>query len=135
MELGKIVNASHVFGILSGAQYASFGTLHRVYKFKKKIDENVTFYNEQERVIVEKYADKNENGTVKVQMPEGRISFSEPSAFQSYNEEITKLRETDIPDIEPLKLSESDFKVMPEITPDTLVALEDVVEFEETKEN
>ena len=86
-------------------------------------------------MIVEKYADKNENGTVKVQMPEGRISFSEPSAFQSYNEEITKLRETDIPDIEPLKLSESDFKVMPEITPDTLIALEDVVEFEEEKEN
>jgi hypothetical protein len=103
--------------------------IHDIVMLKKKCDEEYNFIIAQERELIDKYADKDEKGQAKT-TPEGLVIFKNVQDRDTFESEVSKLKDTDIPDLKAITIKASDFKSTDEMpTPDEMIQLEGVVDF------
>ena len=89
------------------------------------------FYAEEEKKAVDLYAEKDENGNP-VFLGEGRLKLKNNEAKLAFESEVKKLLDTEVDDIEPVLLRESDFRSADDLpTPGDMIALEGFVIFED----
>ena len=129
MKLIEILNANEALKKLANAKFNSFKKAYELSKLRKQVDEEVNFYIEEEKKIVEAYASKDENGTP-IFLDGGRIKLDSVEAKNSFEKDINELRNLEIDKISKVSISPSDFKDdIP--TPNEILALEVLIDFKE----
>ena len=129
MKLIEILNANEALKKLANSKFNSFKKAYELSKLRKQVDEEVNFYIEEEKKIVETYAAKDENGTP-IFLEGGRIKLDSVEAKNSFEKDINELRNLEIDKISKVSISPSDFKDdIP--TPNEILALEVLIDFKE----
>ena len=129
MKLIEILNANEALKKLANSKFNSFKKAYELSKLRKQVDEEVNFYIEEEKKIVEAYASKDENGTP-IFLDGGRIKLDSVEAKNSFEKDINELRNLEIDKISKVSISPSDFKDdIP--TPNEILALEVLIDFKE----
>jgi len=91
----------------------------------------VEFYAAEEKKAISLYAETDDGGNP-LFLDDGRLRLKDMEAKVAFEKEITTLRETDVDGIEPITLSESDFRSADDLpTVDDMIALEGVIIFED----
>ena len=129
MKLIEILNANEALKKLANSKFNSFKKAYELSKLRKQVDEEVNFYIEEEKKIVEAYASKDENGTP-IFLDGGRIKLDSVEAKNNFEKDINELRNLEIDKISKVSISPSDFKEdIP--TPNEILALEVLIDFKE----
>ena len=129
MKLIEILNANEALKKLANSKFNSLKKAYELSKLRKQVDEEVNFYIEEEKKIVEAYASKDENGTP-IFLDGGRIKLDSVEAKNSFEKDINELRNLEIDKISKVSISPSDFKDdIP--TPNEILALEVLIDFKE----
>lgn len=129
-KLSDILNASKVFKLLTTKHFANFLVSYKIARASKEIDDNVNFYLEEEKKIVDKYADKDENGNIKI-ADGNMITFSNRENSINFNKEIAALQSVEVDIFDTIQLELTDFKDQKDIdlTPSDLILLDGFIEF------
>lgn len=131
MKLITVINAKDAIKALTEKHFANFKVARKLVALRKAIDADVEFYGEQEKKAVETYAELDTNGSP-VFVDGTRIKLKDTESKIAFEKEIKKLLDTEVDDIEPVTLHESDFRSGEDLpTPDEMLALEAFVCFEE----
>lgn len=93
VTLNDILNNSEIFRELS-SQALPVKTAFKVARLIRELDKENTTFDESRRQIIEKYADRNEDGTIK-QTAEGNIQL-QPNKIEECNKELIELLNTTI---------------------------------------
>ena len=129
MKLIEILNANEALKKLANSKFNSFKKAYELSKLRKQVDEEVNFYIEEEKKIVEAYASKDENGTP-IFLEGGRIKLDSVEVKNSFEKDINELRNLEIDKISKVSISPADFKDdIP--TPNEILALEVLIDFKE----
>ena len=129
MKLNNVLNSTTALTALTKKHFVNFKIIHDIVMLKKKCDEEYNFIIAQERELIDKYADKDEKGQAKT-TPEGLVIFKNVQDRGTFESEVSKLKDTDIPDLKAITIKASDFKSTDEMpTPDEMIQLEGVVDF------
>jgi hypothetical protein len=129
MKLNNVLNSATALTALTKKHFVNFKIIHDIVMLKKKCDEEYNFIIAQERELIDKYADKDEKGQAKT-TPEGLVIFKNVQDRDTFESEVSKLKDTDIPDLKAITIKASDFKSTDEMpTPDEMIQLEGVVDF------
>lgn len=129
MKLIEILNANEALKKLANSKFNSFKKAYELSKLRKQVDEEVNFYIEEEKKIVEAYASKDENGTP-IFLDGGRIKLDSVEAKNNFEKDINELRNLEIDKISKVTISPADFN--DEIpTPNEILALEVLIDFKE----
>ena len=92
-KLIEILNVSKVLKDLTTKRFNNFSISYKIAKAAKLVDEQNSFYVEEERKIVEHYAVKDEEtGQVKI-IDGNRISFANQNDAMNFNKEINEFKE------------------------------------------
>lgn len=127
--LAQIMAVSPIFDKLAEKHYTNFSLSFKIAKAAKELESHKDFYIKEERKIIETYAEKDDNGQVKI-VEGNRISFKDQKAAMGFNKEINDLANTEVDIFEPLELHLSDFGPGDmTFTPKDIIALEDFVKF------
>lgn len=89
MKLSKIIAAYNVLEKMSDHLY-DYGVAYKLYALKKDMVPHVQFYAAEELKMVEKYAEKNENGKAVIQ-PNGKFNFISTEAKKEFLEDSEAL--------------------------------------------
>lgn len=130
MTYKNVLDAHEALGNLTAKRFTSFRVARQLVALRKKVDEEFDFYASEEKKLLDLYAKKTEDGDPMV-TKENRIQLKDEASAKAFLQEITKLRNSSVEGIEPVKLCEGDFceaQTLP--TPDEMIALEGFVEFE-----
>lgn len=129
-KLIEILNVSKVLKDLTTKRFNNFSVSYKIAKAAKLVDEQNTFYVEEERKIVEQYAVKDEEtGQVKI-IDGNRISFANQDDAMNFNKEINELQQTEVEIFDPIDIHISDFRSGDmDLTPSDILALEGFVNF------
>lgn len=131
MKLKTIIATKPALERLTEKRFSDYKKLREIVKLRKSVKAEFDFYVEQEKKAVETYAEKKKDGTP-VFLEDGRIKLKDPKSKEAFEAEIIRLQETEIDDVTPITLSESDFLNANELpTASDMLALEGVVEFED----
>ena len=131
MKLIEILTANEALKKLANSKFNSFKKSYELSKLRKQVDEEVNFYVEEEKKIVESYASKDENGKP-IFLDGGRIKLDSLEAKNNFEKEISELRELEIDKISKVIISSNDFKSEEDIpTPNEILALEVLIDFKE----
>lgn len=131
MKLIEILTANEALKKLANSKFNSFKKSYELSKLRKQVDEEVNFYVEEEKKIVESYASKDENGKP-IFLDGGRIKLDSLEAKNNFEKEISELRELEIDKISKVTISSNDFKSEDDIpTPNEILALEVLIDFKE----
>jgi hypothetical protein len=131
MKLKTIIATKPALERLTEKRFSDYKKLREIVKLRKSVEAEFDFYVEQEKKAVETYAEKKKDGTP-VFLEDGRIKLKDPKSKEAFEAEIIRLQETEIDDVTPITLSESDFLNANELpTASDMLALEGVVEFED----
>lgn len=131
MKLKTIIATKPALERLTEKRFSDYKKLREIVKLRKSVEAEFDFYVEQEKKAVENYAEKKKDGTP-VFLEDGRIKLKDPKSKEAFEAEIIRLQETEIDDVTPITLSESDFLNANELpTASDMLALEGVVEFED----
>lgn len=131
MKLITIVGAKEALTRLTEKHFSNFKVARKLVALRKAVDAEVDFYAEQEKKAVDLYAEKDENGNP-VFLGEGRLKLKDNDAKIAFEGEVKKLLDTEVDDIEPVLLRESDFRSADDLpTPGDMIALEGFVTFED----
>jgi hypothetical protein len=131
MKLKTIVATKPALERLTEKRFSDYKKLREIVKLRKSVEAEFDFYVDQEKKAVETYAEKKKDGTP-VFLEDGRIKLKDPKSKEAFEAEIIRLQETEIDDVTPITLSESDFLNANELpTASDMLALEGVVEFED----
>ena len=131
MKLKTIIATKPALERLTEKRFSDYKKLREIVKLRKSVEAEFDFYVEQEKKAVETYAEKKKDGTP-VFLEDGRIKLKDPKSKEDFEAEIIRLQETEIDDVTPITLSESDFLNANELpTASDMLALEGVVEFED----
>ena len=129
MKLIEILNANEALKKLANSKFNSLKKAYELSKLRKQVDEEVNFYIEEEKKIVEAYASKDENGTP-IFLEGGRIKLDSVEAKNNFEKDINELRNLEIDKISKVSISPSDFKDdIP--TTNEILALEVLIDFKE----
>lgn len=93
MEILKVVNARQIV-LKKQNQPLKFSTAYKFRKFISETEDAEKFFNEKRNEIVEKYAEKNDNGEIKVD-ENGNVNFKKED-IETVNKEYSELIKTDI---------------------------------------
>ena len=105
--------------------------MRELVKLRKAVEQEVEFYATEEKKAIGLYAETDEGGNP-LFLDDGRLRLKDMEAKVAFEKEITTLRETDVDGIEPITLSESDFRSADDLpTVDDMIALEGVIIFED----
>ena len=129
-KLIEILNVSKVLKDLTTKRFNNFSVSYKIAKAAKLVDEQNSFYVEEERKIVEHYAVKDkETGQVKI-IDGNRISFANQDDAMNFNKEINELQQTKVEIFDPIDIHISDFRSGDmDLTPSDILALEGFVNF------
>ena len=131
MKLIEILTANEALKKLANSKFNSFKKSNELSKLRKQVDEEVNFYVEEEKKIVESYASKDENGKP-IFLDGGRIKLDSLEAKNNFEKEINELRKLEIDKISKVTISSNDFKSEDDIpTPNEILALEVLIDFKE----
>lgn len=131
MKLKTIIATKSALERLAEKRFSDYKKLREIVKLRKAVEAEFDFYVAQEKKAVETYAEKKSDGSP-VFLEDGRIKLKDAQAKTAFETEITRLQETEIDDIQPLTLSESDFLTASDLpTPSDMLALEGIIEFED----
>ena len=131
MKLKTIIATKPALERLTEKRFSDYKKLREIVKLRKSVKAEFDLYVEQEKKAVETYAEKKKDGTP-VFLEDGRIKLKDPKSKEAFEAEIIRLQETEIDDVTPITLSESDFLNANELpTASDMLALEGVVEFED----
>ena len=131
MKLIEILTANEALKKLANSKFNSFKKAYELSKLRKQVDEEVSFYVEEEKKIVETYASKGEDGKP-IFLEGGRIKLDSFEAKNSFEKEINELRELEIDKISKVTINSNDFKSEDDIpTPNEILALEVLIDFKE----
>lgn len=131
MKLITIVGAKEALTRLTEKHFTNFKVARKLVALRKAVDAEVEFYAEEEKKAVDLYAEKDENGNP-VFLGEGRLKLKNNEAKLAFESEVKKLLDTEVDDIEPVLLRESDFRSADDLpTPGDMIALEGFVIFED----
>jgi len=123
ITLNDILNNAEIFRELS-TKSLPVKTAFKVARLIRELDkENITF-DESRRQIIEKYAERDENGIIK-QTPEGNIQL-QPDKIEECNNELVELLNTTI-EINVDKISIDALEDI-KITPAQMINLEAFIE-------
>ena len=131
MKLIEILTANEALKKLANSKFNSFKKAYELSKLRKQVDEEVNFYVDEEKKIVETYASKGEDGKP-IFLEGGRIKLDSLEAKNSFEKEINELRELEIDKISKVTINCNDFKSEDDIpTPNEILALEVLIDFKE----
>ena len=131
MKLKTIIATKSALERLAEKRFSDYKKLREIVKLRKAVEAEFDFYVAQEKKAVETYAEKKSDGSP-VFLEDGRIKLKDAQSKTAFEAEITRLQETEIDDIQPLTLSESDFLTSSDLpTPSDMLALEGIIEFED----
>ena len=82
MKLSKIIAAYTVLETMTNHLY-DYKVAYQLYTLKKDMVPHVQFYAAEELKMVEKYAEKNENGKAVIQ-PDGKFNFMSAEAKEGF---------------------------------------------------
>ena len=82
MKLSKIIAAYNVLETMTNHLY-DYKVAYQLYTLKKDMVSHVQFYAAEELKMVEKYAEKNENGKAVIQ-PDGKFNFMSAEAKEGF---------------------------------------------------
>ena len=131
MKLIEILTTNEALKKLANSKFNSFKKAYELSKLRKQVDEEVNFYVDEEKKIVETYASKGEDGKP-IFLEGGRIKLDSLEAKNSFEKEINELRELEIDKISKVTINSNDFKSEDDIpTPNEILALEVLIDFKE----
>jgi len=131
MTLKTIIETKPALERLTEKRFSDYKKLREIVKLRKKVETEFDFYVEQEKKAVEAYAEKKKDGTP-VFLEDGRIKLKDTEAKAAFEEELRRLQETEVDDLKPITLTESDFLSANDLpTPIDMLALEGIIIFED----
>lgn len=131
MKLIQILQGREALKKLTDAHFTSYKTLRELVRLSKRVDEEYDFYSKQEQKAVEAYADKTEDGQL-IFVEGGRLKLKDAQSKRAFDEELTKLNETEIDDIPVVTIRESDFASVADFpTATEMLLLSAFINFEE----
>ena len=131
MKLKDLLVANEPLKRLCEKRFASYKKMRELVKLRKAVEQEVEFYAADEQKAINTYAELDKNGTP-IFLDDGRLRLKDIDSKVAFEKEISALRETDIDGIEPIILSEMDFKCSEDLpTVNEMIALEPLVVFEE----
>ena len=131
MKLKDLIEANAPLKHLTEKRVVSYKKMRELVKLRKAVEQEVEFYATEEKKAISLYAETDEGGSP-LFLDDGRLRLKDMEAKVAFEKEITTLRETDVDGIEPITLSESDFRSADDLpTVDDMIALEGVIVFED----
>lgn len=129
MKIEKIVTAREALTRLTEKRFTDYKKVRAIVKLRQAVDAEFEFYAAEEKKAVDTYAEKNGNGTPAF-LPDGRLKLKDEKAKVDFESEIAALLDTEVDSIEPVKITEKDFRSADDLpTPDDMIALDGLVDF------
>lgn len=131
MKLVEIFKAREPLKRLTEKRFNSYKALRQLVKLQKAVESEVEFYIGEERKAIARFAAMDEKGNP-IFLSDGRLQLKDAEAKVAFENEIGKLNDTEVEDIEKVTLCESDFISPGDYpTPSDMVLLESVITFED----
>ena len=131
MKLRNLLEANEPLKRLSEKRLASYKKMRELVRLRKAVEAEVDFYATEETKCVNTYAELDDTGAP-IFLPDGRLRLRDAEAKTAFEAEIEALRDTEIEDISPVSLSETDFLTSSDLpTTNEMIALEHIINFEE----
>ena len=131
MKLKDLIEATAPLKRLTEKRFVSYKKMRELVKLRKAVEQEVEFYAAEEKKAISLYAETDDGGNP-LFLDDGRLRLKDMEAKVAFEKEITTLRETDVDGIEPITLSESDFRSADDLpTVDDMIALEGIIIFED----
>ena len=131
MKLKDLIEAKTPLKRLTEKRFVSYKKMRELVKLRKAVEQEVEFYAAEEKKAIGLYAETDDGGNP-LFLDDGRLRLKDMEAKVAFEKEITTLRETDVDGIEPITLSESDFRSADDLpTVDDMIALEGIIIFED----
>lgn len=129
LSLIEILACNKALEVLSKKHYKNFAIALKLAHLKKKLAEESDFYMQQERDIIDRYAEKQKDGNFK--LTDGNLTFKTVEDAKGFSEDLTKLKTTTVDIGEPIKINiNTDISADQEsLTPDEILALGNIIEF------
>lgn len=130
MKLKDLIRTREALTRLTEKRFTSYKVIRSLVTLRKAVDAEVDIYLEQEKKAVKTYAELDEKGNPII-LSEGRIRLKDEKSKTLFDQELTKLRESEVDGIKPVTLKEEDFCSLEEIpTPSDILLLEPIVMFD-----
>lgn len=131
MKLINLLTAKDAITRLAETRFSNFKTARTIARVKKAVDEEIDFYIEEEKKIVNAYAVKDSNGQPEL-LEGGRVKLATIEDKEKFESEIIALRDTEVDKIQKVSVKISDLRSTDNIpSPNDLLALENIVDFYE----
>lgn len=129
MKLKTVINSKPALEHLTQKRFKDYKKLRELVKLRKSVEAEFDFYAEQEKKAVDAYAEKDKDGTPAF-LEDGRIKLKDQTSKVAFESELLRLQDTDIEDIHPVTLKESDFLSAEDLpTPNDMLILESIINF------
>ena len=129
MKLKTVIQAKGALQRLTEKRFTDYKKVRALVSLRRTVEAEFEFYASEEKKAVDTYAEISDKGTPAF-LPDGRLKLKDEKAKAAFESEITALLDTDVDNIEPIKISEKDFRSADDLpTPDEMIALEGLIEF------
>lgn len=129
MKLKTVIQAKSALQHLTEKRFTDYKKVRALVSLRRTVEAEFEFYASEEKKAVDTYAQISDKGTPAF-LPDGRLKLKDEKAKAAFESEITALLDTDVDNIEPIKISEKDFRSADDIpTPDEMITLEGLIEF------
>jgi hypothetical protein len=129
MILNQILMAREPLKKLTEKTFTSYKKVRELAKLRKVVEDEVEIYVGEEKKAVDKYAEKDTRGNP-IFLDGGRIKLKDNQAKFEFEQEVAKLRLSEIESPVAVELQESDFKDSSDIpTPEDMLLLDGIVNF------
>ena len=108
-------------------RFTDFKTTSAVYKLVKKVDSVTDMVQTEQKKIIDIYADKDEKGNLVVQ--NGNYIFSKPENNAKCVEEMNKLRNEEVTDVEKITIKLDSVQNASELSAEDIIKLEPVIDW------
>ena len=127
MKLKDLIRTREALTRLTEKRFTSYKVIRSLVALRKAVDTEVDIYLEQEKKAVKTYAELDEKGNPII-LSEGRIRLKDEKSKTLFDQELTRLRESEVDGIDPVTLKEEDFCSSGDIpTPSDILLLEPIV--------
>jgi len=131
MKLKAIIESKPALDRLAEKRFGDYKKLREIVRLRKAVEAEFDFYVEQEKKAVDTYAEKKADGTP-VFLEDGRIKLKDVKSKEAFEADIQHLQDTEIDDIKPVTLTETDFLTPNDLpTANDMLALEELIVFED----
>lgn len=127
MRLIKIINSRAAVERLTQKRYNSFSVARKLAALRKRVDEETEFFNAEQSKALKEHAEFENDRLV---TEGGGIKMKSAADLKEYESEMQRLLDTEIDGIEPVAISEADFRSPEDYpTPEDMLALDCLVGF------